>query len=278
MKTTKSHYYFIPILIVSFLVCYHETFLWWYTRCISLDSYYSHGFLIPFVTGYLIWLERKNWMKIESEFSILGLLVVIIALIIHVLGTILYIFSISGFSVFFLVIGATLFLFGKNKTKQILFPLLFLIFMFPLPMAVLSAVSFPLKIIVAKVGTEIVRMMGIPIFREGFDITIPVGTLVVGNPCSGLRSLISFLALGALFSYILNTSLLKRIILFLLSVPIAIFSNFVRVPILILISYFKGLEAVAPDTFVHTGIGLLIFMIGMLLLYTAGKILESKKS
>lgn len=238
------------------------------------DSYYSHGFLIPIISGFLIWQKRKQIEETEFVFSWWGLWFILAAVLIHLLGTILYVFSISGFSIFFLIIGLSLFIFGRNITRIIFFPLIFLIFMFPVPEAFISTISFPMKMLVAKTGVDIVSFLGIPTFREGFNISIPAGNLLVGNPCSGLRSLISFMALGSVFAYIIDFSLTKKIALFLLSIPIAILSNIVRVPILILISHFWGLEAAAPDTFWHTASGVFVFVIGLAMLYMAGRILQ----
>ena len=265
--------YGLPLLLI-FAICYHSTLTWMYGRYMSSDSYYFHGFLIPFVTAFLIWQKRKQLSETDIEFSWWGLWFILAAVLLHLAGTILYVFSISGFSIFFLVMGLCLFLFGKKITRIILFPLVFLIFMFPVPMAFISAVSFPLKMLVAKTGVDVVRLLGIPVIREGFNITIPAGTLLVGNPCSGLRSLIAFMALGSVFAYLIDTSATKKTVLFLVSIPIAIFSNMVRVPILILVSHFWGLEAAAPDTIWHTASGILVFVIGLGLLYAAGRLLQ----
>ncbi len=266
----------LGLTIIGVLVAftYKATFLWMYERYIGADSYYSHGFLVPFVSLFFIYQQKEHLRQSEPEKSLTGLFVLIFALCLHILGTILYVFSVSGFSIFFLAIGLTLFLFGKEIAKVIWFALFFLIFMFPLPQAVISLFSFPLKIFAAKAGVWIVRLLGVPVHGEGFNIFIPAGHLLVGNPCSGLRSLISFLALGAVFAYMAPLSIGKKWILFLLSIPIALLSNIVRVPILILVSHYWGLEAAAPDTLVHTGSGVLVFVLGFLLLFFAAKVLE----
>ncbi len=238
-------------------------------RYLSPDSYYSHGFFIPPIVGYLIWLKRDELENIEADTSWTGLVIVLIAALFHLFGTAVYIFSISGFSMWLLLIGSCLLLYGWARTRRILFPLLFLFFMFPLPLAIISKISFPLKMLVAKYGVQLVSLTGVPVHREGFNIIIPQGTLLVGNPCSGLRSLIAFLALGSLFAYLSTLSLPKKWVLFSLAVPVALFSNLLRVPILILWSYRFGLDAAAPDTLVHTGSGFFTFILGGLLLYAA---------
>ncbi|MCP3931411.1 MAG: exosortase/archaeosortase family protein, partial [Bacteroidetes bacterium] len=111
-------------------------------------------------------------------------------------------------------------------------------------------------------------------YLEGFNIFIPAGHLLVGNPCSGLRSLIAFMALGSVLAYLQPISRVKKWILFFLSIPIAVLSNIIRIPILILVSHCWGVEAASPDTLVHTGSGLLVFILGFSLIFFATKVLE----
>ncbi len=266
----------IGLIIIGILAvfAYKTTFIWMYDRYMGADSYYSHGFLVPFISLYFIYQQKECLSQIKPQNSVTGLIVLFFALLLHILGTLLYIFSISGFSLFFLIIGLSLFLFGKEISKVIWFPLLFLVFMFPLPEAMIGLVSFPLKIVAAKAGVWIISMLGIPIYLEGFNILIPAGPLLVGNPCSGLRSLIAFLALGSIFAYMEPISLFKKWVLFLISIPIALLSNIVRIPILILVSNYWGLEAAGPDTLVHTGSGVLVFVLGFFLIFFVAKALE----
>ncbi len=272
----KTHLLFIPILLICFIACYYDVLTWIYSRYMSPESYYSHGFIIPFISGYLIWQNREELGKTSVKKSWWGFFLIIFSVLVHIAGTILYVFSLSGFSIFLLIFGITLFLFGKNITGIILFPLGYLILMLPLPMALIGSISFPMKMFVAKAGAEIISILGIPISREGFHITIPAGSLLVGNPCSGLRSLISFLALGAILAYLSNISGIKKYLLFFLSFPVAILSNVIRVPILILISHFWGLSAAAPDSFWHGASGVFVFILGGSALFCIGKLLEWK--
>ncbi len=265
---------FLTIIGIFTVFAYKTTLMWMYDRYMGADSYYSHGFIVPFISMYFIYLQKEKLAKVKSQNGVIGLIILSFALLLHILGTLLYVFSISGFSIFFLIIGLSLFLFGKEISKIIWFPLLFLIFMFPLPEAVISLISFPLKIFAAKAGVYITGLFGIPIYLEGFNILIPAGHLLVGNPCSGLRSLIAFLALGSIFAYLEPVSLIKKWVLFLVSIPIALLSNIVRIPILIIVSNYWGLEAAGPDTFVHTGSGILVFVLGFFLIFSAAKVLE----
>lgn len=266
----------IGLIIIGILtvLCYKMTLIWMYDRYTAVDSYYSHGFFVPIIFVYFIYQQKGYLAKAEQKNNSLGLIVLLFALSLHILGTILYIFSISGFSIFFLVIGVCLFLFGEQKLRIVWFPFLFLLFMFPMPQAMIGLISFPLKIFAAKAGVWVTSLFGIPIYLEGFNITIPTGQLLVGNPCSGLRSLIAFMALGSIFAYMEPISIVKKWILFFISIPVALLSNIVRIPILIIISNYWGLEAAAPDTMIHTASGLFVFVLGFLLIFLVAKVLE----
>ena len=275
MNNNKVIYFVSTFSLCSLiLICYADVFQWMLSRYISPESYYSHGFLVPIVSLFLIWQSRDRLQNVESKNFKLGLIIVCLSLLLHILGTILYVYSVSGFSLFLLIIGLILFLFGSQVTRILAFPLIFLIFMFPVPMAFISIISFPLKMLAAKGGVWIVSLLGVPVLQEGFNISIPAGHLIVGNPCSGLRSLLTFLALGAIFAYLSPLTIMRKWILFFFSIPIALLSNIVRIPILILVSNSWGLEAAAPDTFVHTGSGLLVFVLGFFLLLITAKALE----
>ena len=278
-NSNKFYWGFIALLFLIFVAAYHKTLLWMHGRYLSPDSYYSHGYLIPFVSIYIIMQKKKNLknaIKIPSMWG--GGLLIIFAALMHILGTILYVFSISGFSIFFLILGIVLFLYGYNTAKILLFPIGYLLFMFPVPLFIIIAISFPMKMLVAQFGVKIVSLLSIPLYREGFHIYIPAGQLLVSNPCSGLRSLIAFMALAAVIAHLSEISLLKKIILFFLSIPIAIISNVLRVASLILISNFWGLQVAAPDTIWHTLTGLLVFVIGFIFIYFANWMLKWKTS
>jgi exosortase len=277
MIPMKTHLLFLPLVLALFAMAYHSTLVWMYLRFIGSDSYYSHGFLIPLVSAFLVWQKRTELKNMSAESSLWGLAFVLFAALLHIFGTILYIFSISGVSIFFLILGGTLFLFGKKIVRAVLFPLLFLLFMFPAPEAFIGAVSFPMKMLVAQVGVWIVGLMGIPVFREGFIITIPGGSLLVGNPCSGLRSLIAFLALGAVFAFLTDIPLTRKGVLFLLAVPVALLSNMLRVPILILISNYWGFSVAEPGSFLHEASGVFVFILGFGLLLLAARMLAWRR-
>lgn len=275
MKTNQFLMMKLAVPVVLVILIYHSTFVWLYERYMAADSYYSHGFLIPFVTAYLIWLKKGKLKSISKKYNFWGLVWIIFSLFLHILSVLAEVFFVSGFSLLFLVFGISLFLYGKELTKKILFPLSFLFFMFPLPLMAISSISLPMKMIATKSAVFILRtFMHIPMKNEGFQIFFPNASLVVGNPCSGLRSLISMLALGSIFAYLLKANMFKKNMLFFLAIPIALLSNIIRVIMLCLGVFIYGSHM--TKGFFHDFTGYLVFVIAFVGLWLCWKKLEEK--
>lgn len=270
-------YLSLALILCLLVLIYYPTLDWLYKRYIENDSYYSHGFFVPFVALFLIYLKKEELKKIKLGYSIFGLGLVILSLVFHFLSMMAEIFFISGFSILFLIFGISLFLFGKKITKKIAFPLSFLFFMFPLPLVAINIITIPMKEFITKSVTFILNMfLNTPIKSKGFQIFFPKGTLIVENPCSGLRSLIVILALGSIFAYLLKASKAKKILLFLLAVPIAFISNMLRVLLLSFVMYFYGNRAI--EGFLHDFTAYLVFATAFLGLWLFWRIFQCKDS
>jgi len=274
LKANKLSLVFGVLCLASFIYVYYGTFLWLCERYTIPDSDYSHGFLIPLISGYFIWKKRNILESIPAASSKTGLIFIILALLIHVGSVWTHVFFTSGFSMLLLLIGFSLYFFGREFTKSISFPLAFLVFMFPLPMGVIGAISFPLKMMVSNLAVTVLNAFGFPLYREGAVVHLARTMLVIDDPCSGIRSLISLLALGALIAYISRTTLLKKGILFLAAIPIAIFSNVLRVCALILAANGLGSQWAMPEHWFHTASGMGVFGISMILLFSTMRVLE----
>ena len=247
-----------------------------YFRYTAEDTYYSHGFIVPFVTGFLIWQNKDILEKIPKSYSLWGLVLIFGALVLHLISIIFYFYFSSGISIFILIIGITLFLFGKDIMKSIIFPISFLIFMFPLPTGLINIISYPLKMNVASMGSKLANLVGVPSFQAGFFIETSKGTLLIDNPCSGLRSLIAFTALGSLIAYSSRAAMEKRVTLFALSIPVALLTNVLRVLLLICVASYYGVDAVTPDKIVHNLSGYVVFVAGGVVLLGISRLFEWK--
>jgi len=268
-------YFILKAMIVFFFIIliYRSTLVWLYERFIAVDSYYSHGFLVPFISAFLIWGKNKELYPLPHTGSLWGLFLIIISLLIHFMSIAADIFFLSGFSLIVLLFGVISFLYGQVFVRKIWFPLFFLIFMIPLPLVAINAISFPMKMMVTKITVGILKYgVHIPVHHDGFQIFFPQSSMVVENPCSGLRSLISYLALGAIFAYLLKASFLRKLVLFLLAIPVALVSNFIRVFLLSLGVYIYG--SGFTKGFFHDFSGFFVFVIGMGILWKARSVLK----
>ncbi len=236
------------------------------------DSYYSHGYLIPFISIYLLWRKRFILKRIALKSHVSGIFIILGGVFMHLLGITLKINFISYFAIPLVLLGISLYLGGIEFTREVLFPIVFLVFMLPLPRVLIIGIAFKLKILVAQWATFIGKAMGIEAARSGSTIYYPGGYLLVGDPCSGLRSLLTFIALGALFTQFSQGKRIKKLALFLSSVPIALLSNLIRIVLLLIVSYVYG-EKVAVGL-LHGVLGIVVFIIGFFGLIGVSKIIN----
>lgn len=255
-----------------FLLAYIPTFIWMWDRWFARDSYYSHGILIPFVTIFLIWQKREELALVERAKSAWGLPLIIAGMLMHAFASLMRVYFISGFSMLIVLIGLILFFYGIAVFRKILFPVLFLIFMIPIPLIIITNISFNMKIFAAKIATTVLNYSGIPAVRDGSVIRMRHAQVVVDDVCSGLRSLISLMALGSIFAYWMKSKMTKRCILFATTVPIAIITNVFRVIFLSSVAEIWGVQYASG--ILHDVSGFLVFALAFVLLYMIGRILE----
>jgi len=254
------------------LLIYVPSFLWMWERWFARDSYYSHGILIPFVTAFLIWQKRGILRKIMPESSPWGLRLFFIGIAIHLFSALFRVYFSSGFSMIIVLFGLTLHFYGSKMFKELLFPISFLAFMIPLPMVVITNLSFRLKIFATQMAVGALNDMGLHCVQHGSAIILRHAYVIVEDVCSGLRSLITLMALGSLFAYGMKSSLPKKTMLFLSTVPIAVITNVGRIIFLAFVSEIWGTKyAMGP---IHEASGFIVFFGAFCLLYAVGKVME----
>jgi len=271
-------YYLLYILtIAAFTACFYSTFSWLHYKYSQQESYYSHGYLIPFISAFLIYTKRDALKAIKPSSDIIGLMIIIFALLLHIFATMGDVNFLSGFAMFFYIIGSFLYLFGRKISKTIAFPLLFLIFMFPIPANFLNIAGLPSKALATTVGLKMIDLINIPYLREGFKIHLEHTAIVVGTPCNGMKSIISFLALGLLFLYFTNIKIWLRVVILAFIFPLAFVLNGARIAALIYIANNYGIEKASPESYLHTLSGMAVFIIGLVALILFIRLSERKK-
>jgi len=229
----------------------------------SSSDDYSHGFLIIPLSAYMLWQNRAALAAQPAEGSWAGLLVVMLACFMFLFGKFGAVYTLTSIAMVIFIWGGILFLFGFNFFRSCFFPLFFLLFMIPVPSQIYAALTNPLQFAVTKITVTMASLLGMPIYREGNVIHLPDMTFQVVQACSGLRSIMTMLTLGAVFGYFSLRSIPMRMILIAAGVPIAIAVNIFRVfAMVVAYHYFKlNLTEGTP----HTILGLLVFALGFAL-------------
>ena len=228
------------------------------------DPNYSHGFLIPFISVYWIWGRRKFLRAAQADISAWGLPVLFASGILYIVGHITGELFTQRFSFVIMLAGLALTWRGKAQWRVLWAPILYLVFMIPLPYIVYDSIAFPLKLLATKVSITTLQYLGQSIYSEGNIIFLPDTTLEVADACSGIRSLISVLALSIIIAKYTQHDWPGRFLLVALSIPVVIFMNILRI-------VGTGLLAAKdPDLstgFFHTFSGEIIFLAGIILLF-----------
>ena len=229
------------------------------------DDNYSHGFLIVPIALYFAWERRARLMSAAPAGSMLGLVVVvgsIATLIAGILGAELFL---SRVAIIGLVAGMVLFILGWHHLRVLTLPIAFLLLMIPLPAIIFNQIAFPLQLFASQVGEMALTMWGIPVLREGNVMILANTTLEVAEACSGIRSLVSLLTLGIVYSYFTDSRQWVRLTATLATIPIAIAANGLRVAGTGIAAHYYGADAATG--FFHTFSGWLVFVVAFVLLF-----------
>ena len=260
----------VGLIIGSFVYLYAHTLAKligdWKT-----DDDFSHGFLIPLISGYMIWVNKAKLTKASIQPNRLGLAIIIFAMGMHIAGNIGAELFVQRSSMVFCMLGIVLYLFGSRITALVCVPLIYLFFMIPIPAIIWNKIAFPLQLLAAKLSVELIQLLGIAVLREGNILQLSNTSLEVVNACSGIRSLTTLLALSAAFAYLSGLKWFSRWALFLSAVPIAIVVNIIRLTLTSILASRYGPEI--ADGFVHELSGVLVFGVALLSLFGCYKLL-----
>lgn len=228
------------------------------------DPDYSHGFIVPFLSAYLIWQRRSKLRQVPLRPSNWGMIAVLGSLALLFLGSLGAELFLARVSLLGVIAGLVIYFGGWALLRALSFPLAFLLFAIPIPVLIYNEIVFPLQFIASRLATTILEMLNLfPIMREGNVLIMPGMRLEVVEACSGIRSLMSLLALAAGYGYLAERSVPVRWFLFLAMVPLAVISNGTRVMITALMSHYIGPQA--AEGFMHEFSGWMIFLVATLL-------------
>ena len=233
----------------------------------------GHGPIILAVSIWLLYTKRHELAAVPPvPMPWLGWPLLLFALLLYAFGRSQDIIMFEITSQILVLIALLLLFKGKRGLQLVWFPLFFMIFMVPLPEALVASVTAPLKSAVSAVASTLLYQMGYPVGRSGVIMTVGPYQLLVADACAGLNSMFTLEALGMLYMNLMRyTSATRNVVLAVLLIPTAFIANIVRVMILVLVTYHFGDEA--GQGFVHSFAGMVLFMVALVLMLLLDKVL-----
>jgi exosortase len=240
---------------------------WW------TDENYSHGLLLPFISGYVIWSHRHRFCATPRQpRPWVGGGLMLVAVMMLVAGTVGAEFYISRLSLIVALASLVLYFFGWGWLRLLAFPIGLFLLAIPIPTIIFNQIAFPLQLLASDYATRVITLLGIPALREGNVIELARMKLQVVEACSGIRSLMALATLGVTYAYFGEPRWWRRIVLVAAVIPIAIIANAARVAGTGVLAHYRGVEA--AEGFMHGFSGWLIFLAALVMLLTLARILN----
>jgi exosortase D (VPLPA-CTERM-specific) len=190
---------------------------------------YSHGFLIPVISAWLLWTRRDALRASVGPPSLVGLPLILLAIAMHVIGVLGAIWILSQVGFVLSLIGIVLAAGGYSLLRVAFIPIVYLLFAIPLPYFIDAILTLKLQLISSQLGVLFIQLLQIPVYLDGNIIDMGTYKLQVVEACSGLRYLYPLLSLSFLAAYLFHGRPWQRILVFLSSIPIAIGMNGFRI-------------------------------------------------
>ena len=262
-------------LLIPAAAAYAYTAYWLYVRWTAPESMYAHGFLVPPVVLWMLYGRRERIRSFSSTPAWSGMVLILPALALHLAAVYADVYSPSAFTLPVLLAGVVVFFRGWRALRPCIFPLAYLYFALPLPMNWVSDLSFRMKMTAVHLAVGAARFLGAELTLDGARILLKQGgVLPVAAPCSGLRSAVALLALAVLYGVIFAPLNRKgQVVFILLSLPLAVASNVLRITFLCLVAHRFGVDAAGG--WVHDLSGLGVYLAALLLMLAAARALTA---
>ncbi|MBX3012982.1 MAG: exosortase/archaeosortase family protein [Caldilineaceae bacterium] len=267
----------LPLLVaLGFLALTWPVWQWLWGEWLG-NQYYSHGLLILPVSLFLavqrLRLDKQPLPRTGALSHNLGVLLLGATLISYLWFFNQKAYYLAAFSMIGMAAGAIWTLGGLGLLRRLLFPVAYLLLMIPLPFV--DRVTLPLALFTGVCAGGLARFLGSDVLIVGNAVSLPNAELVIGAQCSGVNSLIALTSLMTLAAYVLNGPLWGRIVLVLLSIPLAMVGNILRVTSLLFVA--RSLGAEAAFIFYHDYSGLIFFLLVFLLMFPLTRLLQVRK-
>ena len=252
----------LPLMILLLLLFYgtgaHMVKTWW------ASASFNHGFIIPFIAGWLVYEKLPDLYRLKPDYSWLGILGMFVAGVLWFLGEIASVDLVSEAGFVGMIQASILAIFGMKALRLLLFPIAYLAFMVPIGEELVPI----LQVFTADFVVAGIRLFDIPVHHDGVFISIPAGNFLVAEACSGVRFLIATIAVGTVFAYIGFRSWWRKAMIILLSIVIPVIGNGIRAWLLVMIAHWSEMEyATGYDHIVY---GYVFFTIILLVFLAIG--------
>lgn len=255
----------VGILVAVFIFAYFETILSFFRTWSGRDDY-SHGFLIPFISLYFVWHKRDELRNIPIEPNIIGgWILTIIGGLMLLTGYIGSVIMVQQISILIVIPGIVLTLLGTNYLKALILPLTYLIFMIP-PILdlVIDNIHWPFQLFSATMAAKLLEFMKVPVFLHAQYLELPNITIEVANVCSGVRYLLSIVAISIPLAFFTQRKTLLRLLFVASAIIIGILINPLRIALICIWTYYTGGDVHGPS---HIFQGFFVSQVGFVILF-----------
>lgn len=243
-------------------------------RILWVSDDQAHGPIILAVALFFFWQKHRQINELPSGGTKSGWPLMILGLLLYILGRSQDILIFEVGSQIPVIAGLLLIMRGWAAIRVLWFPLVFLIFMVPLPGMLVSTLTLPMKTAVSWATEHFLYSLGYPISRSGVILQMGQYKLLVADACAGLHTLFTLEALGLLYLHVMrHESLVRNIVLAIMIIPISFSANTIRVISLALITYHFG--DAAGQGFMHGLAGMVLFISALLLIIFADTVLQT---
>jgi len=224
---------------------------------------FSHGLLVPFISVYLAW-QRKDLLRVTPvRSSYGGLLLIVPALFTALIGKAIGDAFFERVAMVLCFGGMVWLLFGWQIVKTLSFPLTYLLLMIPFPYIVVKEVAFQLRILNAAAAAPVLRLLGVPVYRDSYFLHLPDVTLEVADLCSGISSVFALFALGGAYVFFTPMRPALKFVAVLSTLPFAVLINLFRIVLTAALSYYISLAVLG--VLIHELTGTITFFIALTL-------------
>lgn len=258
----------LALVGLQLVLLFAPTVVWLVGRWTASVWQNAHGIFVPPLAGWLAWKELKRHPGLPADGSPWGFVLLVPALALHALDAGIHTQLLSAIALFLAIPGLALLLLGAARVRRIAFPLAFLAFAIPIPLAFTEPLTIVLRYFAASVTAAAMPLFGASVFRDGTLLYMSAGTVDIGDACSGFSTLYAAVTVAALVAYS-APSWRRGALVLAAAVPVAIAANLVRVMALTLMVAWG--QQWLLGTFVHPLSGMLTFALALPIIFWLGE-------